>query len=256
MKKTVVFAVAALFVLSAGCTTASKSATPEPNLSQESSGPVDAGVIVSKIDALDEDFLMGADVSSLIAEEDSGVVYYGFDGTEQDPLKTMQEAGVNCIRVRVWVDPFDASGNGYGGGNCTIDTAIALGKRAATYGMKLLVDFHYSDFWADPGKQTIPKAWTNHDAAQLAEDVFAYTRDTIRAIRAAGIPLQISKARASCSGQTARSLCNCSRPRAKPQASPSARAKASLSRPCSSRARAGLSWSAHLESSISRAASV
>ena len=52
------------------------------------------------------------------------------------------------------------SGRGYGGGNCDIGTALAIGKRATRYGMKLLVDFHYSDFWADPGKQMVPKAWS------------------------------------------------------------------------------------------------
>ena len=74
MKKTVALALAVLLVLSAGCTTTPKPRIEDPTPTQESSGPVDAGVIVSKIDALDEDFLMGADVSSLIAEEDSGVV--------------------------------------------------------------------------------------------------------------------------------------------------------------------------------------
>ena len=187
MKKTVALALAVLLVLSAGCTTTPKPRIEDPTPTKESSGPVDAGVIVSKIDALDEDFLMGADVSSLIAEEDSGVVYYGFDGTEQDPLKTMQEAGVNCIRVRVWVDPFDASGNGYGGGNCTIDTAIALGKRAATYGMKLLVDFHYSDFWADPSKQQAPKAWVGMSLNEKASAITSYTTESLQKLKDAGV---------------------------------------------------------------------
>lgn len=187
MKKTVALALAVLLMLSAGCTTTPKPRIEDPTPTQEASGPVDAGVIVSKIDALDEDFLMGADVSSLIAEENSGVVYYGFDGTEQDPLKTMQEAGVNCIRVRVWVDPFDANGNGYGGGNCTIDTAIALGQRAANYGMKLLVDFHYSDFWADPSKQQAPKAWAGMSLDEKAGVITSYTTESLQKLKDAGV---------------------------------------------------------------------
>ena len=189
MKKTVVFTLSILLALSFGCADTPKPATQEPTPTQAPSGPVDAGVIVSKIDTLTDDFIMGADVSSLIAEENSGVVYYGFDKTPQDPLKTMQEAGINCIRVRVWVDPFDANGNGYGGGNCTIETAIALGQRAAKYGMKLLVDFHYSDFWADPSKQQAPKAWADMSIDQKADAITKYTTESLQALKNAGVPV-------------------------------------------------------------------
>jgi len=103
----------------------------------------------------------------------------------------MKEAGVNCIRVRVWVDPFDADGNGYGGGNCTIGTAIALGKRAAAYGMKLLVDFHYSDFWADPSKQQAPKAWAGMRAEEKTEAITEYTTESLQALKDAGVPVHM-----------------------------------------------------------------
>ena len=65
------------------------------------------------------------------------------------------------VRVRVWNNPYDAQGHGYGGGNNDLEKAIEIGKRANKYGMKLLVDFHYSDFWADPAKQMAPKGWEN-----------------------------------------------------------------------------------------------
>ena len=91
-------------------------------------------ILVPKVESLSEDFIMGADVSSLLSQEASGVVYYNFDGEEQDLLKTLQEAGVNYVRVRVWNDPFDAEGNGYGGGNCTVDTAIEIGPGKALSG--------------------------------------------------------------------------------------------------------------------------
>ena len=113
---------------------------------QEKKAVTSDTLYVEKIENLRDDFILGADVSSLLAEEASGVKYYGFDGQEQDMLKTLSDCGVNCVRVRVWVDPFDSEGRGYGGGNCTAETAVKIGARAARYGLKLLVDFHYSDF--------------------------------------------------------------------------------------------------------------
>ena len=77
-------------------------------------------------------------------------------------------------------------GHGYGGGNCTAKTAGEIGARAAKYGMKLLVDFHYSDFWADPSKQQAPKAWAGLDEYGKAEKIRAYTAESLAAIRDAG----------------------------------------------------------------------
>lgn len=144
---------------------------------------------VPKIDTLPNDFIMGADISSLLSLEKSGRVFYGFDGQEQDLLKTLSEAGVNYIRVRVWNDPFDENGNGYGGGNCTVDTAIELGKRAAQYQMGLLVDFHYSDFWADPGKQQAPKAWQGMTLEEKRQAIYDYTAQSIAKIQQNGIDI-------------------------------------------------------------------
>lgn len=141
---------------------------------------------VQKVENLRDDFILGADVSSLLSEEASGVKYYDFDGQEQDMLKTLSENGINYVRVRVWVDPFDSQGRGYGGGNCTAETAGKIGARAAQYGLKLLVDFHYSDFWADPGKQKAPKAWAGLDENIKAEKVRVYTAESLMAIRDAG----------------------------------------------------------------------
>ncbi len=126
-----------------------------------------------------QDFILGMDVSSLLSEEASGVKYYDFDGREQDVLKTLAENGLTHIRVRVWNDPYDEQGNGYGGGNCDIETAAALGRRAAKYGLRLIVDFHYSDFWADPGKQMEPKAWRGMDIGEKAEALYRYTKDCL-----------------------------------------------------------------------------
>ena len=142
---------------------------------------------VKKVENLSSDFIMGMDASCVPALEASGVKYYDFDGKEQDVFKTLAEAGVNYIRVRIWNDPFDANGNGYGGGNCTIDTAIAIGKRATKYGMKLLVNFHYSDFWADPGKQMAPKAWAGMAIEEKTEALYNYTKDCLKRLKKAGV---------------------------------------------------------------------
>ena len=101
-------------------------------------------------------------------------------------LKTLSENGINYVRVRVWVDPFDREGRGYGGGNCTAETAGKIGARAAKYGMKLLVDFHYSDFWADPAKQQVPKAWAGLSIGDKAEKLREYTASSLKTIRDAG----------------------------------------------------------------------
>ena len=84
---------------------------------------------IRKIENLPEDLVMGMDVSSLLSLEQSGVKYYDFDGTEKDLMEILTENGINTIRVRVWNDPFDEAGHGYGGGNCNIDTAVEIGNR-------------------------------------------------------------------------------------------------------------------------------
>ena len=146
-----------------------------------------SSVFVEKVEGLEEDFILGMDASCVPALEASGVKYYNFDGQEQDVFRTLAENGINYIRVRVWNDPFDSSGRGYGGGNCTIDTALEIGKRATAYGMKLLVNFHYSDFWADPGKQMAPKAWKGMEIEEKAQALYAYTRDSLKKLKQAGV---------------------------------------------------------------------
>ena len=131
------------------------------------------------IAGLPDDFIFGMDASSVLAEENSGVIYYDYDGNEADVFKTLAESGINYIRLRVWNDPYDENGNGYGGGNCDVPTAIELGKRATTYGMKVCIDFHYSDFWADPKRQNAPKAWAEMDLDQKSEALYEFTKDSL-----------------------------------------------------------------------------
>ena len=141
---------------------------------------------VKKVEDLPEDFIFGVDASSVIAEEDSGVKYYNFAGEEQDVFATLAESGVTHIRVRVWNHPYDADGHGYGGGNNDIEKAVEIGKRAALYGMKLIVDFHYSDFWADPNKQMVPLAWAGMAIEEKTEALYEYTRDCLNKLNEAG----------------------------------------------------------------------
>ncbi len=133
------------------------------------------GLYIEPVEGISDDFIRGMDASSVLVEENSGVKYYNFDGEEQDVFQTLAEGGVNYIRLRVWNDPFDADGNGYGGGNNDIPTAIALGKRATAYGMKVCVDFHYSDFWADPKRQHAPKAWEGMDIGQKCDALYDFS---------------------------------------------------------------------------------
>ncbi|GAE93950.1 arabinogalactan endo-1,4-beta-galactosidase [Gracilibacillus boraciitolerans JCM 21714] len=150
---------------------------------------IEADIFVEKVQGLDEDFIKGVDVSSILALEESNVKFYNEAGAEQDIFTTLADSGVNYVRVRVWNDPYDANGNGYGGGNNDVAQAIEIGKRATANGMKLLVDFHYSDFWADPGKQQTPKDWEGYNLEEKKTALYQYTKDSLQKIIDAGIDI-------------------------------------------------------------------
>ena len=152
-----------------------------PDASEES------GIFVQPIEEISDEFIRGMDASAVLAVENSGAKYYGFDGEEQDVFKTLAEAGVNYIRLRVWNDPYDENGNGYGGGNNDVATAIELGRRATQYGMKVCIDFHYSDFWADPTKQYVPKAWKGMTIEQKSDALYDFTVTSLTDILNAGV---------------------------------------------------------------------
>ena len=142
---------------------------------------------VTKVDNLSDTFIFGMDASCVPSLEAGGVKYYDHDGNEKDVYTILSENGINYIRVRVWNDPFDAEGNGYGGGNCDIDNAVEIGKRATANGMKLLVNFHYSDFWADPAKQMVPKAWAKMGIQEKSTALYKYTKECLEKLVAAGV---------------------------------------------------------------------
>lgn len=153
----------------------------------EDEGPVEAGITIAKIDGLSENFINGVDVSSVLSLEESGVVFRHDDGTPGDLFEILKEHGVTDVRVRVWNDPYDSEGNGYGGGTVDAARALEIGDRATDAGLHVTVDFHYADFWAHPGQQPAPKAWEGLSVAEKAEATHDFTYDTLAAMAAADV---------------------------------------------------------------------
>lgn len=158
----------------------------EPYEAQLPTGKEDADIFIEPIEDISGDFIRGMDVSSVIAQEESGVVYYNEQGEQEDLFRVLADAGVNYIRARVWNDPYDKDGHGYGGGNSDVAKAAKIGARAAENGMKLLVDFHYSDLWADPEKQLAPKAWAHMNMEEKQQALYEFTKESLQTIIDAG----------------------------------------------------------------------
>ncbi|MFP7285810.1 glycosyl hydrolase 53 family protein [Shouchella clausii] len=147
---------------------------------------VKAAVTVEPIAGLDDHFIKGADISMLPEIEENGGRYYA-DGEQIDPLVLLQEKGVNAVRIRIWVDPYDENGNPYGGGTVDGQRAVDLAKRAHSHGFQLLLDFHYSDFWTDPGKQFKPKSWEHYSFEELKDAIYHHTSNVLGQLKDAGI---------------------------------------------------------------------
>jgi len=143
--------------------------------------PSDEDFHVNPVDGLNTDFIMGADVSMLGEIEKNGGKYYD-QGTEGDALEILKNHGVNWIRLRIWNDPTDGNGKPLGGGNNDLPRTVEIATKAKSLGLKFLLDFHYSDWWADPGKQNIPKAWKDFDSTQLNQAVYDYTAQVMQAL--------------------------------------------------------------------------
>lgn len=140
---------------------------------------------INPIPGLAADFIKGADVSMLKQIEVSGGKFY--DGNvEKDALQILKDHGVNWVRLRVWNNPVDAHNIGLGGGNNDKARTIDIAKRAHDLGLKVLLDFHYSDFWADPSKQTKPAAWVGLTTTQLQQALYDYTSDVIQGLTGVG----------------------------------------------------------------------
>lgn len=150
-------------------------------------GPEESELFIEPIADISDDFIRGMDASAVLVNEKSGVTYYNYEGQEQDVFMTLAQSGVNYIRLRVWNDPYDENGHGYGGGNNDVATAIELGRRATKYGMKVCIDFHYSDFWADPKRQHAPKAWENMSGEEKSDALYQFTKESLTKILDAGV---------------------------------------------------------------------
>lgn len=160
MKKLIALLLAATCLLAAHCQGPEPEPEPEPT--------PDENV-----------FAKGADVSWLTQMEHDGCKFYTGQGVEMECLALLKQLGVNAIRLRVWVDPE--------GGWCGTQDVIAKAKRAQALGMNIMIDFHYSDSWADPGKQNKPAAWSGLGFSALRQALSDHTTDVLNALKDAGI---------------------------------------------------------------------
>lgn len=128
-------------------------------------------------------FAKGADVGWLPQMEATGYKFYDTDGKQKDCLQLLKDRGINTIRLRVWVNP----SNDKASGHCSPAETVTMAVRAKNLGMRIMIDFHYSDSWADPGKQTKPAAWVNHTFLELQNDVYNHTFEVLNLLKAAGV---------------------------------------------------------------------
>ncbi|MCD8366483.1 MAG: glycosyl hydrolase 53 family protein [Clostridiales bacterium] len=131
-------------------------------------------------------WIKGMDLSTLLEVEECGGQFFDH-GVPGDAMEILKRYGMNMVRLRLWNDPYSEAGEPYGAGTNDLPRTMTLARRAKALGLGWLLDFHYSDFWADPGKQTIPKAWRGLDEAGLADAVYTYTRDVLRTLDEAGL---------------------------------------------------------------------
>lgn len=130
--------------------------------------------------------ILGIDVSTYLEELEHGAKYYR-GGQEIDPLEAFRANGVEYMRIRVWNHPYSEQGQPYLAGSCDLAHYIRLATLAKEKGYKLLMDLHYSDFWADPQKQMIPKAWAGMDLEEMTSAVYDFTRKCLETAEKAGV---------------------------------------------------------------------
>lgn len=131
-------------------------------------------------------FVKGMDLSTLAELEKCGAKYYD-GGAEMDILDIMKKYDVDTIRIRLWNDPWSETGESYGAGENDFETSLAIAQKVTEAGFGVLLNFHYSDFWADPGKQIKPKAWADYGVAELEQAVYDFTLETMRTFLDAGV---------------------------------------------------------------------
>ena len=131
---------------------------------------------------------LGVDVSTYLDERDAKARYYA-DGREVDPLLLFRQNNVSLMRLRVWNDPYSEDGKPFLGGTNSVARDIEIIHRTKKYGYQYIIDFHYSDFWVDPAKQTLPKAWKDLSFEELKEAVYQFTKDSLLKFDAIGVEI-------------------------------------------------------------------
>ena len=127
-------------------------------------------------------FVKGADIGCLQQMEATGYRFYDSAGVQRDCLEILKSKGINTVRLRVWVNPSNDKVNGH----CSKKEVAAMALRAKNMGMKVMINFHYSDSWADPGKQNKPAAWAGHPFSQLLDDVYQHTHEVLDTLKSIG----------------------------------------------------------------------
>lgn len=131
-------------------------------------------------------FAKGADIGWLAQMEATGFKFYDSTGVQQNCLQILKDRGINAVRLRVWVNP----SNDKTSGHCSKKETVVMALRAQAMGMRVMIDFHYSDSWADPSKQTKPAAWTGHTFLQLLDDVYNHTFEVLDTLKQCGVTPQ------------------------------------------------------------------
>ena len=137
---------------------------------------------VACLQATAQTFWLGADISGTTELEARGVQLRNMQGEPRENTALMRELGLNAVRLRVWVNPK--------GGFSGKDDVVRMARRAKDWGMAVMIDFHYSDWWADPGQQNIPAAWEKMTYEQMCKALADHTRDVLTAIREAGVEVR------------------------------------------------------------------
>ena len=145
-------------------------------------------VTIKKVKNMSDSTIRGIDISSYTALKKAGVKYYDNEGKEASLLKVLSDNGVNYIRIRIWNDPYNEKGETYGGGSNDVKAGLEIAKEAAKYNIKVLLGFHYSDFWADPAVQLLPKAWEKdrNNQEKMCSNIYEFTKETLEQFKDAG----------------------------------------------------------------------
>jgi len=142
---------------------------------------------VSKITGMGSDFMNGIDISTCKALYQNGTNFYNKDGVEESLFYILKNAGVNWIRLKLWVDPYSSNGTSYGGGESDLPNTLWMAYETKKAGLNLLLDFHYSDYWTHPGQQILPKSWNDcNSKTALCARIKSYTTETLTTFKNSG----------------------------------------------------------------------